>query len=258
VNTRAHSCAAKCLRQAVVTEMLRRRVLHMLVSKFDEAAVPVLLLKGAGLAYTVYTAPYLRPARDIDLFVRRESLQAAEDLLTAIGYQRVMEPDTELAGMQRHYIGRDTYFIDLHWCVSNRHVFAETFSFSDAWKAAELVLPLGGSARTLGKRDAFLLACIHRIAHHNDDLDPIWLWDIHLLATSLTTSDARWFPALREATSGSLLRVPLELARQRLRTTIEPRLFTGLGRDVYSGTAVPFIKQNVRLVDLLLSDLETI
>jgi hypothetical protein len=30
------------------------------------------------------------------------------------------------------------------------------------------------------------MACIHRVAHHQDEIDLLWLWDIHLLVSGMT------------------------------------------------------------------------
>ena len=42
------------------------------------------------------------------------------------------------------------------------------------------------------RRIALFLACLHRTAHHQDAVDLVWLWDIHLLASRLT-DDERTF-----------------------------------------------------------------
>ena len=34
--------------------------------------------------------------------------------------------------------------------------------------------------------DALFVACVHRVAHHDDAIDLLWLWDIHLLASRLS------------------------------------------------------------------------
>ena len=87
------------------------------------ANVEVLLLKGAGLAYLAYQAPYLRPRVDTDLLIRREALEPAHAALIADGWTKGVESDAELASTQRHYTktldgGRDEH-IDLHWRVAN-------------------------------------------------------------------------------------------------------------------------------------------
>src|SRR4051812_27391427 len=55
------------LRSAALTDLLRERELRRLLGSLAAAGVKALLLKGAGLAHTVYRAPYLRPRTDIDM-----------------------------------------------------------------------------------------------------------------------------------------------------------------------------------------------
>jgi Uncharacterised nucleotidyltransferase len=50
--------------------------------------VPVTLLKGISIAHQCYPEPQLRPMRDIDLLVRRESVRPVEFELEKLGYLR--------------------------------------------------------------------------------------------------------------------------------------------------------------------------
>lgn len=60
--------------------------LHGVLDLYRQAAIDVLVLKGAALAHTVYPEIGLRPMRDIDLLVRPEQAQQAQDLLIAEGF----------------------------------------------------------------------------------------------------------------------------------------------------------------------------
>jgi hypothetical protein len=260
IKSTARERADACLRDAAVSEMLRHRVLRRIVDAADAAGTRMLFIKGAGLAYTVYPEPYLRPACDIDLFITRETLDGAEAALAAAGFVRALEPDVESASMQRHYTWRDgygiDYFVDLHWSIANRHVFAQALSFSDAWNASQPIARLGRSARTLGTPDALLLACIHRIAHHKDDPDRLWLWDIHLLTGTMTAADADVLAA-RAARSGmrAVVARGLELAQARFGTAVAPGLLEELRRPDAATLAAPFFGRNARQVDFVISDL---
>jgi hypothetical protein len=44
--------------------------------------------------------------------------------------------------------------------------------------------------------DALLLACLHRVAHHDDEVDLLWLWDIHLLTSRLSAEQTERFVSL--------------------------------------------------------------
>ena len=248
-----------CLRDAAVTEMLRLRVLRRVVHAFDAAGIRMLLIKGAGLAYTVYPAPHLRPAGDIDVFITRESLETAEAALATAGFARDLEPDAESASMQRHYTARDVYganhVVDLHWRISNRHVFANALCFEEGWSRSRPIERLGGTARTLAIADALLLACIHRIAHHQDDPHLIWLWDIHLLAGKMTRADVEALAAHAARTGMRAVIVRgLEMSQSRFGTALDPWLLSKLCESGVGEASARFVGHETRHVDLVLSD----
>ena len=71
------------LRTCAVLHPRREAVLSATLDRLHAANVEVLLLKGAGLAYLAYKAPYLRPRVDTDLLIRREALEPAHAALIA-------------------------------------------------------------------------------------------------------------------------------------------------------------------------------
>ena len=247
------------LRKAQAVELLRCRELRRIVTIFDSANVPVLLLKGAGLAYTVYPCPHLRPACDIDLFIAPDMLARAERALTASGYERRNEPDVELTSGQRHYERNDGFgrqFVDLHWRVSNVRLFAGAISFEDAWRSSVAVPQLGRSARTLARIDALLLACVHRVAHHYDDPDLLWLWDIHLLCRGMTDDDADVIlSAAASRQVCSVIAHSLNLTCTRFGTVVPGALVCRLTAAGADEAAARFVGGDMRPIDVLRSDL---
>lgn len=249
----------ECLRTAQALELLRCRELRQIVAAFHAASVPMLLLKGAGLAYTVYAAPHSRPACDIDLFIAPDTLAAGERALIGLGYSRRLEPDVELASGQRHYERDDLLgkqVVDLHWRVSNVRLFAAMLSFEEAWRASVSVPRLGESARTLGPIDALLFACVHRVAHHYDDPDLLWLWDIHLLCRGITDAEAD--AILKRAASRHICSVvarSLSLTQSEFGTTVPAGLIDLLRTAGRHEDGAQFLGGGIRQVDVLRSDL---
>lgn len=257
-----HRQAATRLADAEVRDLLRYRELCRIGASFEAAAVDLLLLKGAGLAYVVYPKPSFRPGRDIDLFIRREARDAAERALAACGYKRLREPDGEIARAQRQYARVDgsgvSHFIDLHWRVSNARVFAEALPFDDAWRSSIGVPAIDPPARTLGAADALLLACMHRVAHHQDAVELLWLWDIHLLARSLTADAWEALVARAERTGMRAVSVRgLELARDRFGTGIAPAALARLHAAGPPEPAARFVGGHLRMIDVMRADLGT-
>ncbi len=81
------------------------RELERVLSAFNRAKVPVLLLKGAALNLTVYERPNQRPMSDLDLLVKPANAHHALELLTEHG----CEPGYDLI--------RDDFFPKYHYEV---------------------------------------------------------------------------------------------------------------------------------------------
>lgn len=62
------------------------RVLIEIVALLQTADIHPLVLKGLGLAYSLYPDPALRPVSDLDLILRRDQIRPALDLLRAAGF----------------------------------------------------------------------------------------------------------------------------------------------------------------------------
>jgi hypothetical protein len=249
------------LRKQAILDAVRERELQRLIEAFSSAGIEMLLLKGAGLAYTVYRSPHLRPRADLDVLIRPERLADADRLLAAQGWTRAAEPDTMLAAAQRHYRRSCpsglTEQLDLHWRIANPRVFADAIDFQELWARGIPVPILGGDARTLSSVDALLAACVHRVAHHNDAVDLLWLWDIHLLASRLSVNEATRLVdlAVRKRLCAVCAR-GLALAAERFQTPGTAALVRALEQQ--RATAEPsarFVGGGLSLCDLLYADL---
>ena len=187
---------------AAALDAWHEEALRHLLDALGAADIPVLLLKGTGLAYTIYPAAHLRPRLDVDVLIRRDMLDRAEAVLVACGWVRPAERDSELAEPQRHYVKRGPgvtlYHLDLHWKVASPRLFADALTFDELESRAVDIAGLGRFARTPGPVDALFHACLHRVAHHADAIELLWVWDIHLLMERLTTEDTERFIALAE------------------------------------------------------------
>jgi len=181
------------------------RDLQELLEALAAEGVDALLLKGVGLAHSVYPAPHVRPRVDTDLLIRRDMLEQAERLFAAEGWTRPIEREVELSAAQRHYVkpgAADTLqHLDVHWRIANPQRFANALSFDEMRSRAIDIPALGGHARTLGHADALFLACVHRIAHHGGEVRLLWLWDVHLLIQRLSRSDRELFRWLTQRES---------------------------------------------------------
>jgi hypothetical protein len=253
------------LRRAVIVDLIRERILQGLIDRFARAGIDALLLKGAGLAYTLYPSPYLRPRSDLDVMVAGTALEHAERTLAAGGWMRPPEQDGELVTGQRHYTlagraGRSAFteHLDLHWKVANRHLFGDAVAFEELLARAVPIAALGPHARTLSIPDALFVACLHRVAHHQDVIDLLWLWDIHLLASRLSVEErARFVGLAARASMRAVCARGLELASARFHTAGATALIAALRplRGERPEPSARFLGGGLRHVDLLQTDL---
>jgi len=225
---------ARELRTAAALDAVRERQVQALLTALLAAGIDVLLLKGIALAYIVYPAPHLRPRADIDVMIRREAIDQTERVLAARGWTRPTEREAELSAAQRHYVRsgpRGTLqHLDVHWKIANPQTFANALAFDDLRARAVHIPALGPGAWTLSRPDALFLACLHRIAHHDDALHMLWLWDIHLLCRGLSAAEADRVVALADRSAmWSICRRSLDLAGGLFGTAGAHALATRLG-----------------------------
>ena len=186
-------------RAAAVIGAAREAELRTLLEALAEAGVRPILIKGCALAYTHYPRPELRPRDDTDLMILESDREAVARTAASLGYLRPPETEGELITAQVHFYKRDragiVHALDVHWGISNVRAFAGALSYDELARDAIPLPALGASARGASAMHALLIACLHRVAHHADSANLLWLYDIHLLARG-RDPDAAAFAAL--------------------------------------------------------------
>lgn len=198
---------------------------------FNEAHLPVLLVKGASLAMLVFGNLGLSGSQDIDLLVPWEALPAATELVARAGYRRFDPPpgisDAQLR--QLLLLRRDLGFvhqttglpIELHWRLfGNPHAMAED-SIMAASRDVLLTDTMG--LRTLGDEDLFAYLCMHGARHWWNRLK--WLADVNaLLASKPEGSIERLVRAAEVRGTGRAAAQALLLCRRLLGATLPAQL----------------------------------
>ena len=256
-HSRWRTAGRKALADASALEELQLRELTRLSAAFADRGIPALLLKGAAWAYSLYARPVLRPRDDTDMLVDHSNRDRAENLLLWLGYEPAVENVMQLASAQRHYRRIDEQHVvhplDLHWRVTNPLVFADALPFERLWeRSVAMSIP---AARALCDVDGLLLACLHRLAHHGNDSELLWLMDIHLLASALTAE--QWNEFTCEAERGGLRGVcaqSLLSAVSCFGTEIPTDVETWLHRGSCELPERVFLGHGVSPLGLLLSD----
>ncbi|RLC84549.1 MAG: hypothetical protein DRI37_08945 [Chloroflexi bacterium] len=164
--------------QVASLAVLREQVLLRVLGALEKAAIPVVLLKGAALAYTLYSDPACRPMGDFDLLVREEDLFRAATVLEGEGFT----PDREAYGdpLQFAVVGSKqlplrcgaapvpvlvelhTDLIGLSWFRRCAHI-----ELSEVWERTRPVEIKGRAARLLSLEDTLLHLSLHLALHHS-------------------------------------------------------------------------------------------
>jgi glycosyltransferase involved in cell wall biosynthesis len=196
-------------RVEVTREMLRHAELGALTQALAAAGCRALFFKGSALAYSHYPEPWLRPRVDTDVLVSRDEMNAVGAVLRARGYTEADALSTgELVSHQAAWERRDGmlhHVIDVHWRIANPQLFAHALSLEDLWSDSRLLPTLDPAARGPSNVHAFVLAAVHRLAHHQNHERLVWLYDLHLLASAFSRND--WAALVRAARAARLTAV---------------------------------------------------
>lgn len=230
-----------------------------------EGAMPV-LFKGIALAHSHYPEPWLRPRLDTDLLISASSVRGAFEVLRSLGYAQATSTSGELVSYQASFERSDdfdvSHYLDVHWKVANWQAVADVLSHEEIAARAIPLPALGPHARAACGSDAIVLACVHRAAHHRDSEELLWIYDIHLIACSLSGAD--WTAALTIAERGAVKAVcarGLALAIDRFNTPVPAevmRQLEGWQRGAVREPSSVYLSKNLRLVDGLMSDLRSL
>lgn len=255
------------VRAHAVTEAVHAREMRDVIEALAsiDGARPT-LFKGAALAHSHYPKPWLRPRLDTDILVSPSHVDRAFASLRALGYDREIATSGRLVASQASFNRVDrfgvTHVVDLHWHIANMQVIARMLSHDEIARRAVPLPGLGPYARAASPPDALTLACLHRAAHHRDSEELLWIYDIHLLAVSLSESDWNAVVATAERSAAKALCARgLTLAIDRFRTRVPNHVMRRLDSERRSTCREPsavFLSKDLRLVDGLMSDLRSL
>ncbi len=143
---------------------------------------PVMLLKGAYLAHSVYPDPGCRPMSDLDLLVPRDGLDVVEQTLVDLGYTRAFHS-------RAHNLAHDCVLpytlrrdkrkkIEIHWDLAPPIGRTDNIKLSEIWQQAIVDRIAGYEALVMRPEDQLIFACAHLASdkHCFDRL--IWFCDI--------------------------------------------------------------------------------
>jgi hypothetical protein len=188
---------------------------------FDEAHIPVVVLKGVALAQLAYGSLHSKHARDIDLLVPPDRAEAALRLLEREGYA-LASPAQYLSEAQRRALvryGREAEFahrgnnlrVELQWRMADNPLLLRDV---DAHSTTQNVYVFDGvSVPTLAEEHLFAALCVHGALHAWSRLK--WLADLNALIGANDADIVRLYRSAQHIGAG-LCAGQVLLLRQRL------------------------------------------
>ena len=150
------------VRTAYLREELRsqiyRRLFRNVLAALATDRIPVLVLKGAALADTVYEKPALRHCHDIDLLVGEDDMCHAVSRLTSLGW--TLPKTGRGSGIEDLRLEHESGLpLELH-----RRLFRLPYyraPLADIWARSQMQSIAGISTRILSPADSLLYVCGH-------------------------------------------------------------------------------------------------
>jgi hypothetical protein len=160
--------------------------LAKVLQSLKDSGIPVICLKGAHLAWTVYGNIALRPMGDFDLLVREEDIGRAGGILPPLGYAPTGYVNIdEMIPVLKHlprFVKPGGPDLELHWrLVSPEHPLA--VDMEGLWQRAEKSTIQGIETRVLSPEDLLLHLCEHSCFHH------LWGYGLKALCDIAQTID---------------------------------------------------------------------
>ncbi len=174
--------------------------LQSILARLKDVSICPIIFKGAALSYTHYPEPHLRPHADVDFLIAKDEIEPAATILDVAGYRRSTLIRSELVSNQLLFCATDrsrfSADLDFHWKISNRYLLSDSLRLDEIKSRAISIPAFGPWAKAPCPIHSLLLACLHRIGHHLESEQLIWLYDIHLIAAGLTEMEWKEFEDL--------------------------------------------------------------
>lgn len=187
------------LRQRTQAGALRNRMLAqelvVLCEALEAHGVPVIPIKGATLAASVYGDLTLREFSDTDLLVPEGAITEAQAMLLTLGYER--EGPSSDSGEADHrggphhvFIKQRTHFrVDLQWVMAQQY-FMFRLDRSEFWQRRTAVSLANKTVPGLAPEALLIILCVHGSKHGWEALK--WVCDVAQLLRAHNRLDWDW------------------------------------------------------------------
>lgn len=163
--------------------------LERILAALAEAAIPVIVLKGAALATTLYPSIGLRPMADLDLLVPQADMERALQIAKEqLGYREPrMDEAPHLNRLVDYHVhlvsgAAQPLVLELHWNLVASRASWYAAPVEWFWQHSQ-PLPAAPQARMLAPEAQLLYLAAHAVLQHGaSETRLLWIYDIHALA----------------------------------------------------------------------------
>ncbi|MBF0217732.1 MAG: nucleotidyltransferase family protein [Candidatus Omnitrophica bacterium] len=191
--------------------------LARIIRLFRGSGIPVIVIKGAALAETVYDNIGEREFSDLDILVKEADIAKAVETLLDEGYQR--------AEQSQYYFINGISAVDLHSSLPHTRLMEEV------WREAVPAL-LGGEETLLISPEENIIYLSYHSAVQHADPDVKWLMDIDRIVRRASSLKGIDWDLLREKAGKNKLRIPvywfLKRTCERFHTPIPEKILNEL------------------------------
>jgi hypothetical protein len=169
--------------QTLANNTLLYQELTSILNAFQQAGIPLVVLKGAALAITVYDDIGLRPMGDLDLLVQPSHLERAISLFKHLGYQ--IQRIAYHVALEPIDKNKKSRLIELHWSLPPDPINHKIYSLSGLWSelvSHEFELPTNVYGQTLSPVLSYLYLIAHSVYQHGlMSIRLIWYHDLSVI-----------------------------------------------------------------------------
>ncbi|RMG05065.1 MAG: hypothetical protein D6726_02090 [Nitrospirae bacterium] len=171
---------------SAVVSALQEKTEKEILSTLESSGIPAVVIKGNSLAKRIYGDPNSRTSTDIDILIKREDAERAEDALLSLG----LEPEEDMP--LRYCLSRihhATYHhpetkqgVEIHWSFGIPYLF--DLGSEDIWREVKR----DAEGLSLSDEMTLLMLLIHHHSHSFRELRILTdiLWVLHRLKNRST------------------------------------------------------------------------
>ena len=146
------------VKQSMLQTLMQVCEAKILQEKFEQAGIRNQVLKGTVLKQ-LYPSPEMREMSDIDFMLYEESFTKAEEILAAVGYNKIQEVKHHAVFLKKPYL-----VLEAHWSLYDKNVDkGQYLYFKDNFRA----VPVPGTRYTyeFSKEDFYVYMIAHMAKH---------------------------------------------------------------------------------------------